>query len=483
MDEDVQKLKEQAELEKERELLQLNESQFTEYLARRDTFVPSLRDIDEMLDSRIVGERYNRLSVFTVFILSQICVYVSGDSGAGKTQLMDAVTSTLMPGAACVVSQGSGKLIFTNKKARDMNKAKYIVMPELNKVHNNLDLVEVLKTWGEGKDASYERSEFGKSVNKVPLDCKPFIFSRATESAKIAPVPGELMTRVAEFMVDSSKEQTSDVMDSIAESAENPFLRKETDVVKEALIRYYVTNLNHKNIFMNPMAKVLTNYVPKVFAASRRDFKRYLRNINGICNFHHPDRMFITRGDAEHVQRVYLVTPQDVFYNHIIFGQTLIRSAMRCNQIEKKIIKICSLTKSGFTKGQIQSALRADSINTTLNNVENHLNELVNIGYLLAEKTGREYYYTVSDTYREFEAKPDMRELVEYTIQSVQHNTHLTDAQKSQYINRYCKGDGLMVTHPFTGETINILDYEFEDINNERTTFAGVSGRKVQVTL
>ena len=27
------------------------------------------------------------------------------------------------------------------------------------------------------------------------------------------------------------------------------------------------------------------------------------------------------------------------------------------------------------------------------------------------------------------------------------------------------------------------LYYEFEDINNERTTFAGVSGRKVQVTL
>ena len=188
------------------------------------------------------------------------------------------------------------------------------------------------------------------------MDCKPFIFSRATESSKIAPVPGELMTRVAEFMVDSSKEQTSDVMDSIAESAENPFNVVERDIVKEALIKYYVSNLNHNNIFMNPMAKVLTNYVPKVFAASRRDFKRYLRNINGICNFHHTDRMYIQRGE----QRVYLVTPQDVFYNHIIFGQTLIRSAMRCNQIEKKIIKICSLSKAGFTKGEIQSALHGD---------------------------------------------------------------------------------------------------------------------------
>ena len=480
MSDDITTLREQAELERERELLGLNEAQFAEYLARRESFVPSLRDIDEMLDSRIVGERYNRLSVFTVFILSHICVYVSGDSGAGKTQLMDAVTSTLMPGSACVVSQGSGKLIFTNKKARDMNKAKYIVMPELNKVHNNLDLVEVLKTWGEGKDASYERSEFGKSVNKVPLDCKPFIFSRATESAKIAPVPGELMTRVAEFMVDSSKQQTADVMDAIAEDAENPFNTVERDVVKESLIRYYVTNLNHKNMYMNPMAKVLTNYVPKVFAASRRDFKRYLRNINGICNFHHTDRMYLVR---EHGERVYIITPQDVFYNHIIFGQTLIRSAMRCNQIERKIIKICSLTKSGFTRGQIQNALMGDSINTTLNNVENHLNELVNIGYLIAEKTGREYYYVVSDTYKEFEAKPDMRELVEYTIQSIKHNPHMSQSDKDEYINRYCTGAGLTAVHPFTGETVNILDYEFEDINNERTTFAGVSGRKVQVTL
>jgi hypothetical protein len=478
MDDEIAKLKEQAEQEKERELLELSESQYAEYLSHRDTFIPSLRDIDEMLDSRIVGERYNRLSVFTVFVLSKICVYISGDSGAGKTQLMDAVTSTLLPGYVCQVSQGSGKLIFTNKKAREINKASYIVMPELNKVHANLDLVEVLKTWGEGKNASYERSEFGKKVDKVPLDCKPFIFSRATESSKIAPVPGELMTRVAEFMVDSSKEQTSDVMDSIAEAAEDPFSVVERDVVKEALIKYYVSNLRHDNSFMNPMAKVLTNYVPKVFAASRRDFKRYLRNINGICNFHYKNRMYI-----EHQRRVYLITPQDVFYNHIIFGQTLIRSAMRCNQIEKKIIKICSLTKSGFTKGQIQAALRSDSINTTLNNVETHLNELVNIGYLLAEKTGREYYYCVSDTYREFESKPNMRELVEYTIQSINHNPHLTDAQKSEYINRYCKGTALAVVHPFTGETVNILDYEFEDINDERTTFSGVSGRKVQVTL
>ena len=481
MNDDVAKLKALAEQEKEKELLRLSDEQFAEYLARRETYVPSLRDIDNMLDSKIVGERYNRLSVFTVFVLSKICVYISGDSGAGKTQLMDAVTSTLLPGHTCKVSQGSGKMIFTNKKAREMNKASYIVMPELNKVHNNLDLVEVLKTWGEGKDASYERSEFGKNVDKVPLDCKPFIFSRATESAKIAPVPGELMTRVAEFMVDSSKEQTSDVMDSIADDAEDPFTTVERDVIQEALIQYYVSNLNHDNMFMNPMAKILTNYVPKVFAASRRDFKRYLRNINGICNFHHPDRMYITKGD--NTKRVYIITPQDVFYNHIIFGQTLIRSAMRCNQIEKKIIKICSISKGGFTKGQIQSALRSDSINTTLNNVENHLTELVNIGYLLAEKTGREYYYAVSDTYREFEAKPDMTELIEYTIQSINHNPHLSQSDKDKYIERYCQGAGLDVVHPFTGEIVNILTYEFEDINDERTTFAGVTARKVQTTL
>ncbi len=41
---------------------------------------------------------------------------------------------------------------------------------------------------------------------------------------------------------------------------------------------------------------------------------------------------------------------------------------------------------------------------------------------------------------------------------------NLTEEQAEQYISEYCQGDGLIVTHPISGETVNILeDTEFEE--------------------
>lgn len=471
--------KEQDQLERDREALGLSPNEFNEYMTRRESFVPTLRDVDEILERKIVGEEYNRLSVFTVYILSDICVYISGDSGAGKTQLMEAVGYTVLPGHVCTVSQGSDKAIFNTKKAREIREAKYVILPELNKIASNPGIVEMMKSWGEGKDGTYDRSQFGTSLDKVVIPCRPFMFSRATESSQIAPVPGELMTRVAEFMVDSSRDQTLSVMESIAELAERPFVETKIDKVKETLVRHYITQLNKDKHYINPMAKILINYVPAVFAASRRDFKRYLKNINGICNFHHTDR---TTLDAPDGKKVLLITPLDVFYNHIIFGQTLIRSAMRCNQIERKIIKICE-EKPGCTKNDIRKSLQLVNITTTLNNVDAHLKELANIGYIMSERDGREYRHYVTNDYKEFNVKPDFKKLVEYTIETINTHDYLTSDQKKEYINKYCKGNGLIAIHPFTGESVNILTYKFEDINAERVSVTDITVKPSQAGL
>lgn len=471
--------KEQEQFDKERELLCMSPEEFETYLKIRDSYVPTLKQVDEILERKIVGEEYNRLSVFTVFILSDICVYISGDSGAGKTQLMEAVSYTLLPGKVCFVSQGSDKAIFANKKAKEIEKASYVVLPELNKIASNPGIVEMMKSWGEGKDGTYDRSVYGTGIDKVILPCRPFMFSRATESSQIAPVPGELMTRVAEFMVDSSRDQTLSVMEAIAEEAEHPFIETKIDRAKEAAIRYYISNLNKNKHYINPMARVLVDYVPAVFAASRRDFKKYLKNINGICNFHYTNRMHLSAPDGKHV---LLVTPLDVFYNHVIFGQTLIRSAMRCNQIERKIIKVCE-EKPGVTKNEVRKALQLVNITTTLNNIESHIKELENIGYIMSERDGREYRYYVTDDYKEFNVKPDFKKLVEHTINTINAHDYLTAAQKKEYISRYCSGDGLKAIHPFTGREVNILDYKFDDINNEHVCTDSVNIRPSQKGL
>ena len=440
--------------------LSLSDFQFDEFERLRSDFKPTLWQVNQLLDDHIVGEYFNRLSTFSVFILAGIPTYISGDSGAGKTQLMDANSKTVLPGEFLIMDQFSDKAIFDPSKVRQIKNAKWVAFPELNKINKNPHVIEVMKSWGEGKSATYERSIMGRSTQKLELPCTPFIFSRATESAEVAPVPTEVATRVAEFMVDSSKIQTKSVMGRIAEDLESPWDMKHMDYLEQALIRWYVSKLPEFEYFINPAASCLIDYVPAIFAASRRDFKKYLRNINGITRVHHHDRIVTDLNGRQAI----VVTPADVFYNHIIFGNTLIRSSMRCNEIEKHMIKIAE-ELHGATKQEFQKELRHCNINTTINNIETHAKALADIGYLMVEREGRELIYMVTDFYREFELKPDFKNIVNYIRDIVSTNHHYASFA-DEYIERFCDPDTILITNPFTGEVINIYDYEFEEIND-----------------
>ncbi len=446
------------EVDDERKALELSIEEYNEYVELRAIVRPSLYDINLMMDDFIVGEEFNRLSVFTVHILSDGCVYVSGDSGAGKTQLMEAVSRTLLPGSYLMIGQGSDKAIY--EKAYQIRKCSHVAFPELNKIANNPNMIEMMKSWGEGKNADYDRSKMGNSLQHIELPCRPFIFSRATESSSSNPIPGELYTRVAEFTVDSSRNQTKAVMHRVAEDVENPFDIKRIDKVQAAAYRHYISNLPKFDYYINPAAGCLVDYVPAMFAASRRDYKKYLQNTNGIARFHYHDRITFTKDDKECI----MITPVDVFYNHIVFGKTLIKSAMRCNEVEKKIIKLVE-GAPGIGKQEIHNGLRSNNINTTMTNVSTHLASLTDIGYLMFEREGRENTYYITDFYKEFEVQPDFDKIVDYMVESVQSNPHY-DFFAEEYIERFCNKDNVRATDPFTGEIVDVMTYDFGSVND-----------------
>lgn len=450
------------DIESERKGLELSHEEFDEYLKLRDTVTPSLYDINLMMDDFIVGEEFNRLSVFTVHILGNGCVYVSGDSGGGKTQLMEAVSKTVLPGKYLIMGQGSDKAVWQQKHL--ITKCDYVAFPELNKIDKNPDMIELMKTWGEGKDADYSKNNMGRSLEKTVLPCRPFIFSRATESSTTNPLPGELYTRVAEFTVDSSRGQTRAVMHRVAEDVENPFDIKRIDRVQSASFKYYVSNLPKFDYYINTAAGCLVDYVPAMFAASRRDYKKYLQNTSGIARFHHKDRLVFNKDGKSCI----MIAPVDVFYNHIIFGKTLIKSAMRCNEVEKTIIKLIEAAP-GMGKQEVHAGLRANNINTTMSNVATHLASLTDIGYLMAERDGRENLYYITDFYKEFEVQPDFNRIVNYMVDTVETNPHYAEIA-DDYVNTFCDINNIIATDPFTGETTNVMDYDFGSINDAKVS-------------
>lgn len=451
------------ELERDMIELDLSNDEYQKYEEYRELVRPQLYDINLMMDDFIVGEEFNRLSVFTVHILADGCVYISGDSGAGKTQLMEAVAKTLLPGKYLIIGQCSDKAIY--EKAYQIKKCTHVAFPELNKIANNPNVIETMKSWGEGKDADYDRSKMGNSLQHVELPRRPFIFSRATESSVSNPVPGELYTRVAEFAVDSSIDQTRAVMHRVAEDVENPFDIKRIDKVQAASYKYYVSNLPKYDYYINTAAGCLVEYVPAMFAASRRDYKKYLENTGGISRFYHNDRLTFDKDGKS----CLMVAPLDVFYNHIIFGQTLIRSAMRCNEVEKTIIKLVEEGHGGLTKQEIHAGLRENNINTTMTNVSTYLASLTDIGYLDTRKEGTNNIYTVTSFYKGFEIEPDFHKIIEYMVDRVTTNAHY-DSIADKFVSEYCDKESIGGIDPFTGDIVDIFTYKFESVNDIEVT-------------
>ena len=88
MSEDLDAAMAELEQERLRVALNLSESEFEKFLAIRETYNPDLHDVNVILDDMLVGEYETRMSLFTIYILSEISSYVSGPSAAGKTAVM-----------------------------------------------------------------------------------------------------------------------------------------------------------------------------------------------------------------------------------------------------------------------------------------------------------------------------------------------------------------------------------------------------------
>ncbi len=82
---ELNEIQQNLKFDKTLKALSLTESEYQRFQSLRDNYQPTLFSINQALDDTVVGEFKNRLSLFTLFLLSKNNVYVSGPSAAGKT--------------------------------------------------------------------------------------------------------------------------------------------------------------------------------------------------------------------------------------------------------------------------------------------------------------------------------------------------------------------------------------------------------------
>ena len=204
--------------------------------------------------------------------------------------------------------------------------------------------------------------------------------------------------------------------------------------------------------------------LPPKFVKARRDLPRLMDFIDAVALYHHTDRMIL---ENEYPQKL-LVAPADVWYGFKIFGEELIMSALNLRPLDRKILKFLrGRPGHKYSAMEIQSKMSEPEYgeNRGISEIRNALEDMIEKMYL--ERHDDSPIQFSASTFGKTidvanQAKLDWSHVVEKAKEKAHDN--LTPEQAEQYIKTHCEGSGLIVTHPISGETVNILeDTEYDD--------------------
>lgn len=418
-----------------------------------------LFDIHNILDLNIVGEYETRLATFTNWVLACQNVNLTGQRASGKTFTVEHVSKFLpSEGGLYNLSSGSDKAPWYQAEA--MKKHTHIMIPELNKVPKVV--LEILKDWGEGRASTYSVTIFeagNRRIHKYTLPPRPFIFCLADEEE--LRIDEQLRSRLTVIRTDISEHQNKAVNKQQADLAMLPSNPKPFDPAKYTDIRNHIETLPpwDEEGYRHPAANLFMNCIPTIFTNCRRDFPKYLRNTYGITRFYHKDRLSTTistlnKNNVVEKKMIYFVTPADMYYNHVIYGNILIESSLRCNNMERQLIKILQDTGDSITRTIIQAQVRKHGMNINASMITRHLRTLTDLGYVECNKDrSKPATYKVGQLFREHKFEVDWSVIIAECIKNIK--AHYPDIAE-QYITKYCKDP--QVIHPYNGIAIRLLD-------------------------
>jgi len=414
---------------------------------------PTLNDIYKFLTLDVVRESNVKMSLFTNWLLSDKCVLLEGPSSSGKTTIMDAVSKII--GEKCI------KIVGTSDTApyymfEKINESSHVYIPEINKVNDVV--VEILKDWGEGKPSIREVTVNKKGsfeTEEYIIYPKPFIFARADENT--VQIPDELLNRMTIMNCDPSEDQTKAVLNRQADMAERPLSwHIDYDFPDETDIQYHLRTLPKYDYYIHPAAGYFKGIMPTLFPTARRDFTRYLKNTYGITRFYHYDRVSTDVKDSEgkHYADVIMVAPYDMWANHLIYGEILLSSSLKCTKNEQLVLSIIGQNEPiGYST--VQQKLNDLEYNFTLGAVKRHMNTLSEYGYIYRSKEGNKWVFYIKPELKGFEVTIIWKDVKEYILSRIEEGIvpeTLADIYTESHMD-----DEWLFEHPFTGEEVDVL--------------------------
>ncbi|MBI5390303.1 hypothetical protein HZB02_02345 [Candidatus Woesearchaeota archaeon] len=272
----------------------------------------------------VVGEEANGI-LLTVSLSSGMHTILEGESGSGKSHLMQAVLSLFPKSEVCTVEQVSGQAIW--HFADQLNQARIVYFPELQKVvadrnRKHAGIVELMKSIAEGKDAS--RMVTNTSHDGVDTYCiskeKTLVATLATENDFV--YDREFQRRFLFLNTDASPQHIREIIDHKVTDRIAATLSSRYDPLEERLSSR-VTELGHRDdlYVLNPFLPYLRRSFPNS-SKTQAYLEHYLNLFEAWGKFFHDDHQQISLYGKTFV----LLNLEDVYHVYSAYHDSFLRT-------------------------------------------------------------------------------------------------------------------------------------------------------------
>jgi hypothetical protein len=442
---------------------------------------PTLYEVSQLReDYGLEGEADTHLVVFLSF-LGGGTVIMTGLSSGGKDEVVYAAEY-------CVPDN------WVFKMPTSMTKASFFDMEnEINAspVHRHKDISSIKKdyledTWkahGDGNPISRtftdvkgeERTEVTRTL--MPPNCMVLFLASDNQQVDLNDY-AEVRNRALVVGIDDSAGLTERVNATQAKQ-EAGIIDYNVDEQRTQEIRDYISGIpmhaygdDDPGGFLNPIMPPMDNQnpLPQHFTEARRDFPRLSDFMKTITLFHYQDRTEVPQkmwtGDNRiENDTTLLVTPADAWIGMRVFGEKMVLSALN---LQDKHFGLLDLLRSNYGKqydvGTLQQMMRGQDWNISDNDVRQSLKDMKRKGYVRVDKSVTPQEWSAAEFAKQVsrEVNMDWPTIIEDTRELV--HEHYPAPVAMDYEQKFLEGEGLLVTHPFEGHTVNLSEEEANEL-------------------
>jgi hypothetical protein len=446
---------------------------------------PTLYEVSQLReDWGLAGEEDTHLVVFLSFFGGGFVV-MTGLSSGGKDAVVNAAEYCVPDNWVYQIPTSMSKTVLY-QDADSINACPVHRHKDISNIAGKDWLEDIWKRHGDGNPISHsyndvtggEREAITQTL--MPPNCMILFLASDNEQVDINDY-AEVRNRALVLGIDDSAGLTKRVNTRQAKQ-EAGIIEYNISSDRADEIREYVSTIpmhaygdDDPGGFLNPVMPAMDrqNPLPQHFTEARRDFPRLSQFMKSVTLFHYDDRIEVPQkmwsGDNRITNDVtLLVTPADAWLGMRVFGEKMVLSALN---LQDKDFHLLDVLRSNygqqFDVGTLQSKMREQGWNITNSDVRSALKNMKTKGYVRPDKTVTPHEWSASEFAKQVsrEVNLDWPTIIEDTRELVYE--HYPKPVAMDYENQFLEGEGLLVTHPFEGHTVNLTEQEANELEEK----------------